>query len=154
MWTSLPEATCVSHTKGKIRWFDTTVRFILQHEVYTSNLVAQRQTHIFKVDKSVVRPKEEWVIIEDMFELIVESMRQSWKTYETGTGTAIEKKFSLEKRLGKVEKVIVKLYEDYALGKTGMDEIDLLLPKYRKEQGELKAQLALFDYDNIYTLEK
>ena len=53
------------------------MRFILQHEVYTSNLVAQRQTHIFKVDKSVVRPKEEWVIIEDMFELIVESMRQS-----------------------------------------------------------------------------
>ncbi len=40
------------------------------------------------------------------------------------------------------------------MGKTGMDEIDLLLPKYRKEQGELKAQLALFDYDNIYTLEK
>ena len=37
-----------------------------------------------------------------------------------------------------------KLYEDYALGKAGADEIDLLLPKYRKEQGELKAQLALF----------
>lgn len=64
------------------------------------------------------------------------------------TGAAIEKKFSLEKRLGEVEKVIAKLYEDYALGKAGADEIDLLLPKYRKEQGELKAQLALFEEES------
>lgn len=46
------------------------------------------------------------------------------------TGDAIEKKFSIEKRLGEVEKVIAKLYEDYALGKAGADEIDLFLPKY------------------------
>ncbi len=49
---------------------------------------------------------------------------------KTDAGTVIEKKFSLEKRLGEVEKVIAKLYEDYALGKAGTDEIDLLLPKY------------------------
>lgn len=55
-------------------------------------------------------------------------------------GAVIEKKFSLEKRLGEVEKVIAKLYEDYALGKAGADEIDLLLPKYRKEQGGTDCQ--------------
>ncbi len=226
------------------RWFDTTVRSILQHEVYIGNLVAQRQTHIFKVGKSFVRPKEEWVIVEDVFEPIVdkelwERVQESFsnptrarkktglasifsgmvfcdtcnrrisfvperaeKIYvgscmeyrkigrqgctphriyekdlydavlkdirewaklaledeqavldrvmehendgEADTNTAIEKRLSLEKRLGEVEKVIAKLYEDYALGKAGADEIDLLLPKYRKEQGELKAQLALF----------
>ena len=64
------------------------------------------------------------------------------------TGAPIEKKLSLEKRLGEVEKVIDKLYEDYALGKAGADEIDLLLPKYRKEQGELKGQLALFQEES------
>ncbi len=67
---------------------------------------------------------------------------------KTDAGTVIEKKFSLEKRLGEVEKVIAKLYEDYGLGKAGADEIDLLLPKYRKEQGELKAQLALFEEES------
>ena len=230
------------------RWFDTTVRSILQHEVYIGNLVAQRQTHIFKVGKSFVRPKEEWVIVEDVFEPIVE--RELWERVQesfanptrsrkrTGqasifsgmvfcdtcnrrisfvperaekiyvgscqeyrkigrqgctphriyeqdlhdavlkdirewaklalkdekavldkvmehenrnkadTGAVIEKKFSLEKRLGEVEKVIAKLYEDYALGKAGADEIDLLLPKYRKEQGELKEQLALFQEES------
>ena len=230
------------------RWFDTTVRSILQHEVYIGNLVAQRQTHIFKVGKSFIRPKEEWVVVEDVFEPIVE--RELWERVQesfanptrsrkrTGkasifsgmvfcdtcnrrisfvperaekiyvgscmeyrkigrqgctphriyeqdlhdavlkdirewaklalkdekavlakvmehenrnkadTGAAIEKKFSLEKRLGEVEKVIAKLYEDYALGKAGADEIDLLLPKYRKEQGELKAQLALFEEES------
>lgn len=230
------------------RWFDTTVRSILQHEVYIGNLVAQRQTHIFKVGKSFVRPKEEWVIVEDVFEPIVE--RELWervqesfanptrsrkrtgqasifsgivfcdtcnrrisfvperaekiyvgscqeyrkigkqgctphRIYEqdlhdavlkdirewaklalkdekavldkvmehenrdkTDTGAAIEKRLSLEKRLGEVEKVIAKLYEDYALGKAGADEIDLLLPKYRKEQGELKGQLALFQEES------
>ena len=230
------------------RWFDTTVRSILQHEVYIGNLVAQRQTHIFKVGKSFVRPREEWVVVEDVFEPIVE--RELWervqesfanptrsrkrtgkasifsgmvfcdtcnrrisfvperaekiyvgscmeyrkigrqgctphRIYEqdlhdavlkdirewaklalkdekavldkvmehenknkTDAGTVIEKKFSLEKRLGEVEKVIAKLYEDYALGKAGADEIDLLLPKYRKEQGELKAQLALFEEES------
>ena len=30
----------------------------------------------------------------------------------------------------------------------GADEIDLLLPKYRKEQGGLKAHLALFEEEN------
>lgn len=230
------------------RWFDTTVRSILQHEVYIGNLVAQRQTHIFKVGKSFVRPKEEWVIVENVFEPIVE--RELWervqesfanptrsrkrtgqasifsgivfcdtcnrrisfvperaekiyvgscqeyrkigkqgctphRIYEqdlhdavlkdirewaklalkdekavldkvmehenrdkTDTGAAIEKRLSLEKRLGEVEKVIAKLYEDYALGKAGADEIDLLLPKYRKEQGELKGQLALFQEES------
>ena len=230
------------------RWFDTTVRSILQHEVYIGNLVAQRQTHIFKVGKSFIRPKEEWVVVEDVFEPIVE--RELWervqesfanptrsrkrtgrasifsgmvfcdtcnrrisfvperaekiyvgscmeyrkigrqgctphRIYEqdlhdavlkdirewaklalkdekavldkvmehenknkTDAGTVIEKKFSLEKRLGEVEKVIAKLYEDYALGKAGADEIDLLLPKYWKEQGELKAQLALFEEES------
>ena len=230
------------------RWFDTTVRSILQHEVYIGNLVAQRQTHIFKVGKSFVRPREEWVIVEDVFEPLVE--RELWERVQEGfanptrsrkrtgrasifsgmvfcdtcsrrisfvperaekiyvgscmeyrkigrqgctphriyeqdlhdavlkdirewaklalkdekavldkvmehenknktdAGTVIEKKFSLEKRLGEVEKVIAKLYEDYALGKAGADEIDLLLPKYRKEQGELKAQLALFEEEN------
>ena len=230
------------------RWFDTTVRSILQHEVYIGNLVAQRQTHIFKVGKSFVRPKEEWVIVEDVFEPLVE--RELWervqesfsnptrarkktglasifsgivfcdtcnrrisfvperaeKIYvgscmeyrkigrqgctphriyekdlydavlkdirewaklaledeqavlekvmehenrnEPDAGAAIEKRLSLEKRLGEVEKVIAKLYEDYALGKAGADEIDLLLPKYRKEQGELKAQLALFQEES------
>ena len=34
------------------------------------------------------------------------------------------------------------------LGKAGADEIDLLLPKYRKEQGELKGQLALFQEES------
>ncbi len=230
------------------RWFDTTVRSILQHEVYIGNLVAQRQTHIFKVGKSFVRPKEEWVIVEDVFEPIVdkelwERVQESFsnptrarkktglasifsgmvfcdtcnrrisfvperaeKIYvgscmeyrkigrqgctphriyekdlydavlkdirewaklaledeqavldrvmehendrEADTNTAIEKRLSLEKRLGEVEKVIAKLYEDYALGKAGADEIDLLLPKYRKEQGELKAQLALFQEES------
>ncbi len=230
------------------RWFDTTVRSILQHEVYIGNLVAQRQTHIFKVGKSFVRPREEWVVVEDVFEPIVE--RELWERVQesfanptrsrkrTGqasifsgmvfcdtcnrrisfvperaekiyvgscmeyrkigrqgctphriyekdlyeavlkdirewaklalkdekavldkvmehenrdkadTGAAIEKKISLEKRLVEVEKVIAKLYEDYALGKAGADEIDLLLPKYRKEQGELKAQLALFEEES------
>ncbi len=230
------------------RWFDTTVRSILQHEVYIGNLVAQRQTHIFKVGKSFVRPKEEWVVVEDVFEPIVD--RELWervqesfanptrarkktglasifsgmvfcdtcnrrisfvperaeKIYvgscmeyrkigrqgctphriyekdlydavlkdirewaklalederavlekvmehenrnEADTGAAIEKRLSLEKRLGEVEKVIAKLYEDYALGKAGADEIDLLLPKYRKEQGELKGQLALFQEES------
>ncbi len=230
------------------RWFDTTVRSILQHEVYIGSLVAQRQTHIFKVGKSFVRPKEEWVIVEDVFEPIVD--RELWervqesfsnptrarkktglasifsgivfcdtcnrrisfvperaeKIYvgscmeyrkigrqgctphriyekdlydavlkdirewaklaledeqavlekvmehenrnEPDAGAAIEKRLSLEKRLGEVEKVIAKLYEDYALGKAGADEIDLLLPKYRKEQGELKAQLALFQEES------
>ena len=230
------------------RWFDTTVRSILQHEVYIGNLVAQRQTHIFKVGKSFVRPKEEWVVVEDVFEPIVdkelwERVQESFsnptrarkktglasifsgmvfcdtcnrrisfvperaeKIYvgscmeyrkigrqgctphriyekdlyvavlkdirewaklaledeqavldrvmehendsEADTNTAIEKRLSLEKRLGEVEKVIAKLYEDYALGKAGADEIDLLLPKYRKEQGELKAQLALFQEES------
>ena len=230
------------------RWFDTTVRSILQHEVYIGNLVAQRQTHIFKVGKSFVRPREEWVIVEDVFEPLVE--RELWervqesfsnptrarkktglasifsgivfcdtcnrrisfvperaeKIYvgscmeyrkigrqgctphriyekdlydavlkdirewaklaledeqavlekvmehenrnEPDAGVAIEKRLSLEKRLGEVEKVIAKLYEDYALGKAKADEIDLLLPKYRKEQGELKAQLALFQEES------
>ena len=230
------------------RWFDTTVRSILQHEVYIGNLVAQRQTHIFKVGKSFVKPKEEWMIVEDVFEPIVdkelwERVQESFsnptrarkktglasifsgmvfcdtcnrrisfvperaeKIYvgscmeyrkigrqgctphriyekdlydavlkdirewaklaledeqavldrvmehendsEADTNTAIEKRLSLEKRLGEVEKVIAKLYEDYALGKAGADEIDLLLPKYRKEQGELKAQLALFQEES------
>ena len=230
------------------RWFDTTVRSILQHEVYIGNLVAQRQTHIFKVGKSFVRPKEEWVIVVDVFEPIVD--RELWERVQEGfanptrsrkrtgqasifsgmvfcdtcnrrisfvperaekiyvgscqeyrkigkqgctphriyeqdlydtvlkdirewaklalkdekavldrvmehesrndadTGAAIEKRHSLEKRLGEVEKVIAKLYEDYALGKAGADEIDLLLPKYRKEQGELKGQLALFQEES------
>ena len=230
------------------RWFDTTVRSILQHEVYIGNLVAQRQTHIFKVGKSFVRPREEWVVVEDVFEPLVE--RELWervqesfanptrsrkrtgrasifsgmvfcdtcnrrisfvperaeKIYvgscmeyrkigrqgctphriyeqdlhdavlkdirewaklalkdekavlakvmehenrnEPDAGAAIEKRLSLEKCLGEVEKVIAKLYEDYALGKAGADEIDLLLPKYRKEQGELKAQLALFQEES------
>ncbi len=230
------------------RWFDTTVRSILQHEVYIGSLVAQRQTHIFKVGKSFVKPKEEWVVVEDVFEPIVD--RELWervqesfsnptrarkktrlasifsgmvfcdtcnrrisfvperaeKIYvgscmeyrkigrqgctphriyekdlydavlkdirewaklaledeqavlekvmehenrnEPDAGAAIEKRLSLEKRLGEVEKVIAKLYEDYALGKAGADEIDLLLPKYRKEQGELKAQLALFQEES------
>lgn len=230
------------------RWFDTMVRSILQHEVYIGNLVAQRQTHIFKVGKSFVKPKEEWVVVEDVFEPIVE--RGLWERVQEGfanptrsrkrtgkasifsgmvfcdtcnrrisfvpervekiyvgscmeyrkigrqgctphriyekdlhdvvlkdirewaklaledeeavlgrvmehegrnradTGVAIEKKISLEKRLGEVEKVIAKLYEDYALGKAGAGEIDLLLPKYRKEQGELKEQLALFQEES------
>ena len=64
------------------RWFDTTVRSILQHEVYIGNLVAQRQTHIFKVGKSFVRPKEEWVIVEDVFEPIVD--RELWERVQEG----------------------------------------------------------------------
>ncbi|WP_275443730.1 recombinase family protein [Petralouisia muris] len=64
------------------RWFDTTVRSILQHEVYMGNLVAQRQTHIFKVGKSFVRPREEWVVVEDVFEPLVE--RKLWERVQEG----------------------------------------------------------------------
>ncbi len=225
------------------RWFDTTVRSILQHEVYIGNLVAQRQTHIFKVGKSFVKPKEEWMIVEDVFEPIVD--KELWERVQesfsnptrarkkTGlasifsgmvfcdtcnrrisfvperaekiyVGSCMEyrkigrqgctphriyekdlydavlkdirewaklaledeqavldrvmeqqqlnstvdygliegKKRTIKKRLEEIDKVISRLYEDYALGRLAGTSIDNLLPKYQREQEELGKQLS------------
>ena len=52
------------------------------------------------------------------------------------------KRRTIEKRLGEIEKVISKLYEDYALGRLAGASIDNLMPKYQREQEELKKQLS------------
>lgn len=233
--------------EGNIRnyiWSYTTIRWILTHEVYVGNLVAQKQTSVFKVGKNYIRPKEEWVVVEDVFEPIIE--RELWEQVQernrhrkrmckatrepsvfagiarcpdcgrgltffpegdnrkyfasclgyrqmgrdfctphriseidlknavladirewaklvladetavldkimeqTMTQNAVdykavgEKKRSCEKRLAEIEKVISRLYEDYALGKIAGSNIDSMIPKYQKEQNDIKAQLAL-----------
>ena len=53
------------------------------------------------------------------------------------------KKRTIGKRLEEIDKVISKLYEDYALGRLAGTSIDNLLPKYQREQEELKKQLSL-----------
>ena len=60
---------------------------------------------------------------------VLDKVMEHEKRNKADTGAAIEKRLSLEKRLGEVEKVIAKLYEDYALGKAGADEIDLKISK-------------------------
>ncbi len=110
----------------------------------TPHRIYERDLH-----DAVLKDIREWakLALKDEKAVLDKVMEHENKN-KTDAGTVIEKKFSLEKRLGEVEKVIAKLYEDYALGKAGADEVDLLLPKYRKEQGELKAQLALFEEEN------
>ena len=52
------------------------------------------------------------------------------------------KKRTIGKRLEEIDKVISRLYEDYALGRLAGTSIDNLLPKYQREQEELKKQLS------------
>ena len=75
---------------------------------------------------AVLKDIREWakLALEDE-QAVLEKVMEHENRNEPDAGAAIEKRLSLEKRLGEVEKVIAKLYEDYALGKAGADEIDL-----------------------------
>ena len=53
-------------------WNETTIKWILSHEVYIGSLVAQKQSKLFKVGKNYVKPKDEWVVVKDIFEPIVD----------------------------------------------------------------------------------
>lgn len=228
-------------------WNETTIKWILTHKVYIGSLVAQKQSKIFKVGRNYVKPEDEWVVVEDVFEPLID--RELWErvqernsqrrrmckaTREPGIFSGIAycpdcgrrisffpegkkgkektyfgtcqsykvkgpdactphrikeqdlydavlkdirewaalaladerevlgrileqaeansatdyavldgKRQAIGKRLAEIEKVIGKLYEDYALGRIAGGSIDSLMPKYRKEQDELNAQLAL-----------
>ena len=221
---------------------------LLSHEVYIGSLVAQKQSKLFKVGKNYVKPKDEWVVVKDIFEPIVDlelwervqevngkrrrmckakrepsifsgiaycpdcgrrisffpertSKNNPEKTYfgscqnykangpdgctphrikeqdlydivlkdirewaamaladeQAVLGRVMEqqqinstvdyglvegKRRTIEKRLGEIEKVISRLYEDYALGRLAGASIDNLMPKYQREQEELKKQLS------------
>ena len=229
-------------------WNETTIKWILSHEVYIGSLVAQKQSKLFKVGKNYVKPKDEWVVVKDIFEPIVDlelwervqevngkrrrmckakrepgifsgiaycpdcgrrisffpeksSKNGERKTYfgscqsykangpdactphrikeqdlydivlkdirewaemaladeqavldkvmeqqqlnsTVDYGLVEGKKRTIGKRLEEIEKVISKLYEDYALGRLAGTSIDNLLPKYQREQEELKKQLS------------
>ena len=229
-------------------WNETTIKWILSHEVYIGSLVAQKQSKLFKVGKNYVKPKDEWVVVKDIFEPIVDlelwervqevngkrrrmckakrepsifsgiaycpdcgrrisffpektSKSNPEKTYfgscqnykangpdactphrikeqdlydivlkdirewaamaladeQAVLGRVMEqqqlnstvdyglvegKKRTIGKRLEEIEKVISKLYEDYALGRLAGTSIDNLMPKYQREQEELKKQLS------------
>jgi len=229
-------------------WNETTIKWILSHEVYIGSLVAQKQSKLFKVGKNYVKPKDEWVVVKDIFEPIVDlelwervqevngkrrrmckatrepgifsgiaycpdcgrrisffpektSKNSDKKTYfgsclsykangrdgctphrikeqdlydtvlkdirewasmaladeqavldkvmeQQQTNSTIDygliegKKRTIGKRLEEIDKVISKLYEDYALGRLAGTSIDNLMPKYQKEQEELKKQLS------------
>ena len=53
-------------------WNETTIKWILSHEVYIGSLVAQKQSKLFKIGKNYVKPKDEWVVVKDIFEPIVD----------------------------------------------------------------------------------
>ena len=229
-------------------WNETTIKWILSHEVYIGSLVAQKQSKLFKVGKNYVKPKDEWVVVKDIFEPIVDlelwervqevngkrrrmckakrepsifsgiaycpdcgrrisffpertSKNNPEKTYfgscqnykangpdgctphrikeqdlydivlkdirewaamaladeQAVLGRVMEqqqlnstvdygliegKKRTIGKRLEEIDKVISRLYEDYALGRLAGTSTDNLLPKYQREQEELKKQLS------------
>ena len=55
-------------------WFTFTIRHILQNPAYTGQLVSQRNTTpSYKNHKRTDRPKEEWVIVEDHHEPIIDA---------------------------------------------------------------------------------
>ena len=58
-------------------WGRTTIRQILNHEVYIGNMVQGRTTTLsFKSKKLVKRPQDEWIRIENTHEPVIE--RKTW----------------------------------------------------------------------------
>ncbi|MCD8180756.1 MAG: recombinase family protein [Firmicutes bacterium] len=54
-------------------WMQTTVRDVLENEVYIGNIVSQRYTSkSFKDKRLVERPKEEWIRVENTHEALVD----------------------------------------------------------------------------------
>ena len=99
---------------------------------------------------AVLKDIREWAKLEPKDEKAVpDKVMEHENRNRADIGAAIEKKFSLEKRLVRSRKTLLNSMRIMLWARRGgADEIDLLLPKYRKEQGELKGQLALFQEES------
>jgi len=85
---------------------------------------------------SVLKDIREWakLALEDE-QAVLEKVMEHENRNKPDARAAIEKRLSLEKRLGGVEKVIKKLYEDYALGKAGLTRLTCFCQSTEKSRG-------------------
>lgn len=59
--------------KGNSLWCDTTVAHILRNEMYTGTLIQGKKKMLsYKVHKLVDVPKEDWIIVENSHEPIID----------------------------------------------------------------------------------
>ena len=92
----------------------------------------------------VLKDIREWaaMALADEQAVLGRVMEQQRANSTVDYGLVEGKKRTIGKRLEEIDKVISKLYEDYALGRLAGASIDNLLPKYQREQEELKKQLS------------
>ncbi len=92
----------------------------------------------------VLKDIREWAVmaLADK-QAVLEKVMEQQQVNSTVDYALVEgKKRTIGKRLEEIDKVISRLYEDYALGRLAGTSIDNLLPKYQREQEELKKQLS------------
>lgn len=59
--------------KGNSLWCDTTVAHILRNEMYTGTLIQGKKKMLsYKVHKLVDVPKEDWIVVENNHEAIID----------------------------------------------------------------------------------
>lgn len=92
----------------------------------------------------VLKDIREWasMALADEQAVLDRVMEQQHLNSTVDYGLIEGKKRTIGKRLEEIEKVISKLYEDYAHGRLAGTSIDNLMSKYQREQEELKKQLS------------
>lgn len=92
----------------------------------------------------VLKDIREWAVMALADEqAVLEKVMEQQQVNSTVDYVLVEgKKRTIGKRLEEIDKVISRLYEDYALGRLAGTSIDNLLPKYQREQEELGKQLS------------
>ena len=92
----------------------------------------------------VLKDIREWasMALADEQAVLDRVMEQQQVNSTVDYGLVEGKKRTIGKRLEEIDKVISRLYEDYALGRLAGTSIDNLMPKYQREQEELKKQLS------------
>ena len=72
----------IPQVKGKTHWYTDTIAKILKDETYIGNLVQGKKRHIsYKNKKSVPVPKEEWIIVKNTHEPIIDM--ETWTTVQS-----------------------------------------------------------------------
>lgn len=90
---------------------------------------------MFKVGKNYVKPKDEWVVVKDIFEPIVDL--ELWERVQEVNGK--RRRMCKAKREPSIFSGIAYCPD---CGRLAGTSIDNLLPKYQREQEELKKQLS------------
>ena len=127
--------------KIKYTWSSSTVRQILNNEMYCGDVVQHKGKLIsYKIHKRVLIPKEEWVVVRDVHEPIIdrETFDRVKKEIDDSDFVERRKKF-LELNINKCEEQInikrnlrKEAYEDWKLGNITEEEYN----EYTKEYGE------------------